>query len=198
MGLPVPGYHIEIVDDDGNILKTNEEGQIAIRTSGPTKPAAGLFVDYWKEDSLTNKVFKHGWYYTQDTGYKDSDGYIWFVGRADDVFKSSGYRIGPFEVESVLLEHEAVAEAAVVPAQDPEEVRGLVVKAYVVLALPYKNKGGTGLIGELQEHVKNRTAPYKYPRIIEFVEELPKTISGKIRRTELRTRTVDRYDNNVQ
>ena len=127
-----------------------------------------------------------GWYYTKDIVYRDEDGYFWFVSRADDVIKSSGYRIGPFEVESALMTHPAVIECAITGA--PDEVRGMVVKATVVLADSYKGKEGPELIRELQNHVKAETAPYKYPRIIEFVEELPKTISGKIRRVEIRER----------
>ena len=129
-------------------------------------------------------AFKNGYYYTGDRGYKDEDGYFWFVGRDDDVIKSSGYRIGPFEVESALIEHPAVTECAVIGATDPKGVRGIVVKAVVVLAKGYKPS--KTLTKELQEHVKYTTAPYKYPRIIEYVDELPKTISGKILRRELR------------
>lgn len=132
------------------------------------------------------EAFRGNYYYTGDRGYKDEDGYFWFVGRADDVIKSSGYRIGPFEVESALMEHDSVAECAVVGVPDPKGIRGEVVKAFVVLAKGFKPSAS--LTKELQEYVKRATAPYKYPRIIEYVDELPKTISGKIIRRELRKR----------
>jgi acetyl-CoA synthetase len=150
-------------------------------------PMIGLFTGYWRSEKATREVFKHGYYYTLDKAYRDRDGYFWYVGRADDVFKASGYRIGPFEIESVLLEHPAVVESAVIGVPDEDGVRGLVVKAYVVLSaafadLPNKEE----LKRQLQLHVKSRTAPYKCPKIIEFVTDLPKTVSGKIRRAELR------------
>ena len=137
---------------------------------------------YWRDDDATAKAMRNGWYYTGDRATRDEDGYIWFVGRDDDVITSSAYRIGPFEVESALVEHPAVAESAVVGKADPERTQ--IVKAYVVLAAGYA--GSEALVSELQDHVKKVTAPYKYPREIEFVAELPKTISGKIRRGDLR------------
>jgi acetyl-CoA synthetase len=180
MGKPTPLYDIDIIDDKGASCGVGEEGQIVIRT-GKNKPL-GLFSGYYRDKALTTKVWHDGIYYTGDIAYRDEDGYLWFVGRADDCFKSSGYRIGPFEVESALLEHPAVVECAVTGVPDPD--RGQVVKATVVLAKNYKP--GNALVKELQDHVKRVTAPYKYPRIIEFVTELPKTISGKIRRVEIR------------
>jgi acetyl-CoA synthetase/medium-chain acyl-CoA synthetase len=177
MGKPMPGHEIAIVDFDGNPLPAGEEGEIALRGSPPS-----LFREYWKEPALTARTRRGEWYVTGDRAYRDEDGYYWFVGRADDVIISAGYRIGPFEVESALLEHPAVVESAVVGSPDP--VRGLIVKAFVVLREGYE--GSPALVKELQEHVKKTTAPYKYPRAIEFLEQLPKTVSGKIRRVELR------------
>ncbi len=182
VGKPTPGHDVRIVDDDGKELGPDEEGNIALYL-GKIRPP-GLFKEYWKDKEIMEKVFRGEYYFTGDRGYKDKDGYFWFVGRDDDVIKSSGYRIGPFEVESSLIEHPAVAECAVVGAPDPKGVRGIVVKAFVVLAKGYKPS--ETLTEELQEHVKNTTAPYKYPRIIEYMDDLPKTISGKILRRELR------------
>jgi acetyl-CoA synthetase len=182
VGKPTPGHDVRIVDDDGNELKTNKEGNIAIFI-GKNRPP-GLFKEYWKDEDIMKNAFRDNYYFTGDRGYKDDDGYFWFVGRDDDVIKSSGYRIGPFEVESALMEHDAVAECAVVGAKDPQGIRGIVVKAYIVLARGFKPS--KALTKELQEHVKNTTAPYKYPRIIEYLDELPKTISGKILRRKLR------------
>ena len=180
MGRPAPGFVVEIIDEEGNPLPIGEEGHIAIKVK--PKPPVGLFQGYWRNPEATAESFRGDWYYTGDKGYKDEDGYFWFVGRADDVIKSSGYRIGPFEVESALQSHRAVAESAVVGSPDP--LRGRIVKAFVVLAPGYDPS--EELVKELQEHVKAETAPYKYPREIEFVSELPKTLSGKIRRVELR------------
>jgi len=180
MGKPTPGFDIAIVDDKGRELPPRQEGHIAIKVK-PTRPV-GLFKEYWQEPARMKEVFKGDWYYTGDRAYKDEDGYFWFVGRADDVIISSGYRIGPFEVESALIEHPAVAEAAVVAS--PDDLRGEVVKAFVILAPGYEES--EELKKELQEHVKRITAPYKYPRKIDFVADLPKTISGKIKRGELK------------
>lgn len=182
VGRPTPGHDVRIVDDEGKELPPEEEGNIAIYIGDERPP--GLFKEYWKDPDIMKRSFRNDYYYTGDRGYKDKDGYFWFVGRDDDVIKSSGYRIGPFEVESSLMEHDAVAECAVVGAEDPKGVRGVVVKAFVVLAKGYK--ASDALTKELQEHVKTTTAPYKYPRIIEYTDELPKTISGKILRRELR------------
>jgi acyl-coenzyme A synthetase/AMP-(fatty) acid ligase len=179
MGLPVPGFVIDVVDDEGKPMPIGDEGHIAVRTE---PHPVGLFREYWRDPEATAAAFHDGWYFTGDKAKKDADGYFWFVGRSDDVIKASGYRIGPFEVESALQSHPAVAESAVVGS--PDELRGMVVKAFVIL------RAGVvacdDLVKELQEHVKRETAPYKYPREIEFVTELPKTVSGKIRRVELR------------
>ena len=181
IGKPAPYYDIDIVDDNYKPCEFGEVGQIVVRLHDGKKPA-GLFNGYYRDPELTKQVLHDGLYFTGDTAYKDEDGYIWFVGRADDVIKSSGYRIGPFEVESALLEHPAVLECAITAVPDPD--RGQIVKATIVLT-----KGFTpsdGLVKELQNHVKKVTAPYKYPRVVEFVDELPKTISGKIRRVQIR------------
>ena len=159
-----------------------EQGQIVIHTTNG-KPI-GLFKEYYRDAERTREAWHDGLYYTGDVAWRDEDGYLWFVGRADDVIKSSGYRIGPFEVESALMTHPAVVECAITGV--PDEIRGQVVKATIVLAKDYKDKAGDALIKELQNHVKRVTAPYKYPRVVEFVDELPKTISGKIRRVEIR------------
>lgn len=180
MGKPSPGFEIEVIDEDGKVLPPNTEGDIAIKVK-PVRPV-GLFKEYWKNPEKTASVYRGDWYITGDRAYKDEDGYLWFVGRADDVILAAGYRIGPFEVESALLEHDAVAESAVVSS--PDELRGEVVKAFIVLAPGYQPSDS--LVKELQDYVKKVTAPYKYPRKIEFVETLPKTVSGKIRRIELR------------
>jgi acetyl-CoA synthetase/medium-chain acyl-CoA synthetase len=177
-----PGFDVQVIDEEGNILPPNTEGDVAVRVK-PERPV-GLFKEYWKNPEKTASVYRGDWYITGDRAYRDDDGYFWFVGRADDVILAAGYRIGPFEVESALLEHPAVAESAVVSS--PDEIRGEVVKAFVVLAPGYQPSDE--LVKELQEHVKKITAPYKYPRKVEFVESLPKTISGKIRRVELRER----------
>jgi len=180
MGKPSPGFELAVVDDDGQVLPPGKEGDIAIRVK-PERPV-GLFAGYWNNPEATANSFRGDWYITGDRAFMDEDGYFWFVGRADDVILSAGYRIGPFEVESALVEHPAVVEAAVVSS--PDETRGEVVKAFVILAAGYEPSDQ--LVAELQEHVRKVTAPYKYPRKIEFVSELPKTISGKIRRVQLR------------
>lgn len=180
MGKPVPGFQIGIVDDEGQLLPAGEEGQIAVKVK-PERPL-GLFREYWKDSEAMKRSFVGDWYLTGDKAYCDEDGYFWFVGRADDLIISAGYRIGPFEVESALIEHPAVAESAVVASPDP--MRGEIVKAFIILKPGYVSSDE--LVLSIQEHVKSTTAPYKYPRAIEFVSELPKTISGKIRRVELR------------
>ena len=180
MGMPTPGYDIEIVDDEGNPAEAGNEGEIVIHTL-ESKPV-GMFNGYYRDDKLTATVWTNGLYRTGDMAWRDEDGYFWFVGRSDDVIKSSGYRIGPFEVESALMEHPAVLECAITAVPDPD--RGQIVKATIV---PSKNyQPSEELAKELQEHVKKVTAPYKYPRLVEFVTELPKTISGKIRRVQIR------------
>lgn len=182
MGLPNPHYDVDLLTPDGRSAEVGEQGQIVIRTEKGYP--AGLFKGYYRNQSLTDECYQDNVYYTGDVAWRDEDGYFWFVGRADDVIKSSGYRIGPFEVESALMTHPAVVECAITGV--PDEIRGQVVKATIILSKEYKNSAGAELIKDIQEHVKKVTAPYKYPRIIEFVEELPKTISGKIRRTEIR------------
>ncbi len=182
MGRPSPGFVVDVIDEEGRPLPPGREGDIAVRVA-PARPV-GLFAEYWRNPEATAAAMCGDWYLTGDRAYRDEDGYLWFVGRADDVIISAGYRIGPFEVESALVEHPAVAEAAAVAVPDP--MRGEVVKAYVILASGHE--GSEALARALQEHVKATTAPYKYPRHIAFVEELPKTISGKIRRVELRER----------
>ena len=182
MGVPNPQYEIDLIKPDGRSAEDGEQGQIVVRTNHG-KPL-GLFKEYYRAPELTHEAWHDGVYYTGDVAWRDEDGYYWFVGRADDVIKSSGYRIGPFEVESALMTHPAVVECAITGV--PDEIRGQVVKATIILAKDYKDKTGDALIKELQDHVKRVTAPYKYPRVIEFVDELPKTISGKIRRVEIR------------
>lgn len=186
MGKPIPGFDVDVIDDNGSRLPPGREGDIAISLADGRPP--GLMVGYWKDAEETSSRFRQlpggAWYLTGDRAVKDGGGYLWFVGRADDVIKSAGYRIGPFEVESALLEHALVVEAAAVAAPDP--IRGQVVKAFIVLKAG--TVGSPALVKELQQHVQEVTAPYKYPRLIEFVTELPKTISGKIRRVELRER----------
>ena len=182
MGVPNPQYDIDLLTPDGRSAEDGEQGQIVIRTDRG-KPL-GLFKEYYLNDGMTHEVWHDGVYYTGDVAWRDEDGYFWFVGRADDVIKSSGYRIGPFEVESALMTHPAVVECAITGV--PDEIRGQVVKATIILGEKYRPRAGEELIRELQDHVKRITAPYKYPRIIEFVDELPKTISGKIRRKAIR------------
>jgi acyl-coenzyme A synthetase/AMP-(fatty) acid ligase len=177
MGKPSPGYDVRVIDFDGKEAPAGEEGDIALRGDAPA-----LFAGYWQQPEETAAVYRGEWYVTGDRALRDEDGYLWFTGRADDVILSAAYRIGPFEVESALLEHAAVAESAVVGKPDPD--RGQIVKAWVVLRPGHE--GGDSLTRELQDHVKRVTAPYKYPREIEFVDSLPKTRSGKIRRVELR------------
>ena len=182
MGKPNAQYDIDLLKPDGTPCEDGEKGQIVVRV-GDVKPL-GLFKGYYRDDKLTRQAWHDGIYYTGDMAWRDEDGYYWFVGRIDDVIKSSGYRIGPFEVESALMTHPAVVECAITGV--PDDIRGMVVKATVVLGKEWKDKAGDELVKELQNHVKHETAPYKYPRIIEFVDELPKTISGKIRRVEIR------------
>lgn len=184
MGVPSPEYEIDLINSYGESCKPGEEGEIVIYT-GHRRPL-GLFREYLYDEFLTREAHSDGIYHTGDIATRDEDGYYWFVGRADDVIKSSGYRIGPFEVENSLMSHPAVVECAITGVPDP--VRGQIVKATIVVADEWKNKIGDELIKELQTYVKKTTAPYKYPRVIEFTDELPKTISGKIRRVEIRAR----------
>lgn len=180
MGKPAPGIELHVIDEQGDIVPTDTEGDIAVKVK-PLVPQ-GFFKGYKDQPELTAATFRGDWYLTGDRAKVDADGFFWFVSRADDVIISAGYRIGPFEVESALIEHPAVAESAVVSS--PDESRGQVVKAFVVLAPGYA--ASEEMVGTLQNHVKSVTAPYKYPRKIEFLSELPKTVSGKIRRVELR------------
>jgi medium-chain acyl-CoA synthetase len=182
MGLPAPGVDLDVIDEKGARVPPETEGDVAVRVA-PERPA-GLFLGYRGDAERTAATRRGDWYLTGDRAFRDADGYFWFVGRGDDVIISAGYRIGPFEVESALIEHPAVAESAVVAS--PDDTRGEVVKAFVVLAKGYEP--GDALASELQNHVKRVTAPYKYPRKIEFVTSLPKTISGKIIRKELRAK----------
>lgn len=182
MGKPNPQYDVQLLRQDGTECEDGEKGEICIRI-GDKKPL-GLFKGYYRDEERTKETWHDGIYHTGDMAWRDEEGYYWFVGRTDDVIKSSGYRIGPFEVENALMTHPAVVECAITGVPDP--IRGMIVKATVVLAPEYKTKAGDELIKELQNHVKHETAPYKYPRLIEFVNELPKTISGKIRRVEIR------------
>jgi acetyl-CoA synthetase len=182
MGMPSPAYDMDLITLDGRSAEDGEQGEIIFRTD--RLMPVGLFMGYYRDPELTKSVYYDHVYHTGDIAWRDEDGYYWFVGRNDDVIKSSGYRIGPFEVESALMTHPAVVECAITGV--PDEIRGQVVKATIILAPAYKEKAGPELVKEIQEHVKNTTAPYKYPRIIEFVEELPKTISGKIRRVQIR------------
>ena len=179
MGKPSPLYYVQLLDDEGRPVEQGMTGEICIRLR---EPQEGLFDGYYNDEQLTSSVKYDGYYHLGDLAFCDSDGYYWFVGRKDDIIKSSGYRIGPFEVESALMEHPAVLECAITAV--PDELRGQLVKATIVLAPGYE--GSEELVKELQNHVKKTTAPYKYPRVIEFVKELPKTISGKIRRVQIR------------
>ena len=182
MGIPNAQYDIDLIRADGTSCEDGEKGEIVVRV-GDRKPI-GLFKYYYRDEGLTREAWHDGLYHTGDMAWRDEDGYYWFEGRIDDVIKSSGYRIGPFEVESALMTHPAVVECAITGV--PDDIRGMVVKATVVLGKEWKDKAGEDLVKELQQHVKKVTAPYKYPRIVEFVDELPKTISGKIRRVEIR------------
>ena len=182
MGKPNGQYEIDLLKPDGTSCEDGEKGEIVVKV-GDKKPV-GLFKEYYRDPELTRQAWHDGYYFTGDMAWRDEDGYYWFEGRIDDVIKSSGYRIGPFEVESALMTHPAVVECAITGV--PDDIRGMVVKATVVLGKEWKDKAGEALVKELQQHVKRETAPYKYPRIIEFVDELPKTISGKIRRVEIR------------
>ncbi|MBR2926541.1 MAG: AMP-binding protein [Clostridia bacterium] len=188
MGKPSPLYDVVLLDPDGNECKMGDTGEICIRTKDSVP--CGLFIGYYLDEEKTHDAWHDGYYHTGDQATMDEDGYLWYVGRIDDVIKSSGYRIGPFEIESVIMELPYVLECAVTPV--PDEVRGQIVKATVVLV---KGKVGTdALKKEIQEYVKTHTAPYKYPRIVEFVDELPKTISGKVRRVEIRKNDLEKFN----
>ena len=188
MGMPNAQYDIDLLRADGTPCEDGEKGEIVVRV-GDRKPI-GLFKGYYRDEEKTREAWHDGVYHTGDMAWRDEDGYYWFEGRIDDVIKSSGYRIGPFEVESALMTHPAVVECAITGV--PDDIRGMVVKATVVLGKEWKDKAGDDLVKELQQHVKKVTAPYKYPRIVEFVDELPKTISGKIRRVEIRQKDAEK------
>lgn len=181
MGMPSPLYDMKLMKHDGTLCEAGEQGEIVIKADRDNSPI-GLFTGYYRDEALTNEAWYDGYYHSGDIAWADEDGYYWFIGRTDDVIKSSGYRIGPFEVESALMTHPAVVECAITGV--PDEVRGQLVKATIVLSSDYE--ASDALAKEIQEHVKKVTAPYKYPRVIDFVEALPKTISGKIRRVEIR------------
>jgi acetyl-CoA synthetase len=182
IGKPSPLYEIDLLDTDGNVCPTGVTGEICIKISN--RYPDGLMDCYYRNKEMTDCTIYNGYYHTGDTAWKDEDGYLWYVGRNDDIIKSSGYRIGPFEIESVLNSHPKVLESAVTGV--PDEIRGQIVKATVVLAKGYSPS--PELVKELQDFVKHETAPYKYPRVIEFVRELPKTVNGKIRRAAIRER----------
>ena len=185
MGVPNPLYKMDLLTHDGRSAEDGEQGEIVFYTDG--EMPLGLFKGYYRDEALTREVYDNHIYRTGDMAWRDEDGYYWFVGRTDDVIKSSGYRIGPFEVESAVMTHPAVVECAITGV--PDDIRGQIIKATIVLAKEFKARAGDALAKEIQEHVKSVTAPYKYPRVIEFVEELPKTISGKIRRVEIREKS---------
>ena len=193
MGKPNPAYDIDVVDEQGRSVPSGVNGEIVIRAERDSKPA-GLMIEYLEDESQMARTWSNGVYHTGDIAFRDDDGYLWFVSRKDDVIKSSGYRIGPFEVESACLTHPAVVECAITAV--PDDIRGQVVKATIVLAKEYARMAGDALVKDIQNHVKRITAPYKYPRVIEFVKELPKTISGKIRRVAIRAS--DAADNAVK
>lgn len=182
MGLRNPQYDIDVVDEMGNSVAPMEQGELVIKTG--EEKTLGLFKKYYRNEEMTEQRIVDGKYHTGDVVYYDQDGYFWFVSRIDDVIKTSGYRVGPFEVESALMTHPAVLECAVTAV--PDDLRGQIVKATIVLNKEYKDKASDNLVKELQNHVKRETAPYKYPRIIDFVDELPKTISGKVQRAAIR------------
>ncbi|HWL25334.1 MAG TPA: acyl--CoA ligase [Ureibacillus sp.] len=187
MGKPTPGNLVEVINDLGEPTKPGEVGDIAVHSSTPA-----LFKGYLNDEERTKLQYRGEWFLTGDRAYKDEDGYFWFEGRGDDIIVSSGYTIGPFEVEDALVKHPAVKECAVVAS--PDEIRGNIVKAFVVLRDPQLKTSPT-IVKELQDHVKTITAPYKYPRSIEFIDELPKTSSGKIRRIELRQKEFNQFVN---
>ena len=183
MGKPSPQFHVELLDKEGNPVRPGEEGEICVSIS-PRVP--GIFVEYYRDEVKTNETLRDGWHHTGDVAWKDEDGYFWYLGRNDDIIKSSGYRISPFEIESVLVEHPAVLEVAVTGVPDP--IRGQLVKATIILREAYQPTDE--LKKELQQFTKSRTAPYKYPRVIEFVDAIPKSISGKVRRVVIRNRDI--------
>jgi acetyl-CoA synthetase len=186
MGKPMPGWDVQLLDEDERPVEQGERGEICLRArSNPHYP-----LGYWRNNDASAETFGGEWFHTKDTAVQDEDGYVWYVGRTDDVIIAAGYRIGPFEVESACLEHAAVREAAVVAS--PDELRGNVVKAFIVLADGYE--ASDVLADEIKSHVRERLSAYAYPRRVEFVLELPKTLTGKIRRVELRQLELDHAD----
>jgi acetyl-CoA synthetase len=179
MGKPYPGHHVDVIDEDGNVLEAGEEGELAARCDDPV-----MFLGYWNNEAATRDKIRAGWFLTGDNGYRDEDGFFWFVGRKDDVISSAGYRIGPGEIEDSLLKHPAVLQAAVIGK--PDELRGQIVKAFVVLA-PGQNRSPE-LAREIQQSVRERLSAHEYPREVEFIDELPMTTTGKVRRIDLRAR----------
>lgn len=188
MGVSNPLYNMDLITHSGRSAEDGEHGEIVFHID--KERPLGLFMGYYRDEEMTNNVIRNNTYHTGDVAWRDEDGYFWFVGRTDDVIKSSGYRIGPFEVESAVMTHPAVIECAITGV--PDDIRGQIVKATIVVAPEYKDKVGDALTKEIQDHVKSVTAPYKYPRIIEYVNELPKTISGKIRRVEIREKSKEK------
>lgn len=190
MGLPGPQVHMDIVDDEGNPCPPHKNGHLVVQFAAEGNRPLGLLKEYYRNPELTDKKLGGAYYDTGDMVYKDEDGYYWYVSRSDDVIKSSGYRIGPFEVESILMKHPAVSECAITGV--PDDIRGQLVKATVVLTPDYQGRADEALIKDLQTYVKENTAPYKYPRVVEFVPSLPKTVTGKIRRVEIRNRDFEK------
>jgi acetyl-CoA synthetase len=189
MGRPYPGHRVAVIDDDGNECPVGVPGDVAVnRYDIHGEPDPIFFLGYWKNEDATRRKYTGDWCRTGDLATRDEDGYLWYQGRADDVFKAAGYRIGPSEIENCLVKHPAVVNAAVVPKPDKE--RGAVVKAYVVLAPGAA--GGPELIAQLQEHVKGKLAPYEYPKEIEFIDALPMTTTGKVQRRVLRLQEEER------
>jgi acetyl-CoA synthetase len=183
MGKPSPMFDVDLFDSDGRSCNPGEIGEISVRTGVP-----GIYLEYYRDKAKTDATIYNGYHHTGDLAWKDEEGYYWYVGRNDDIIKSSGYRIGPFEIESVVVCHPAVKECAVTGV--PDEIRGQLVKATIVLKNGFTPSDA--LVKEIQNYVKRETAPYKYPRVVEFVDELPKTASGKIKRAEIRKWSVNR------
>jgi acetyl-CoA synthetase len=191
MGRPYPGHRVAVIDDEGNELPAGAIGEVAMhRCDIHGHPDPVMFLGYWNNDSATRRKYTGDWCRTGDLASRDADGYLWYQGRADDVFKAAGYRIGPGEIENCLVKHPAVANAAAVPKPDPE--RGAVVKAFVVLSDPYRGRGDASLIAELQAHVRGKLAPYEYPKEIEFIDQMPMTTTGKVQRKVLRELEAER------
>ncbi len=192
MGRPYPGHRVAVLDDDGNECAVGQPGDVAVhRLDRHGHPDPVFFLGYWRNEEATRRKYTGDWCRTGDMATRDADGYLWYQGRADDVFKAAGYRIGPSEIENCLVKHPAVANAAVVPKPDAQ--RGAVVKAFVVLAPGFTTRrADAALVAELQAHVKGKLAPYEYPKEIEFIEALPMTTTGKVQRRVLRLQEEER------